>query len=390
MKRDLFLEEERIMKNKTKLGILALAALVVFSMIILACNNVVSPNEKPSEGITLNVGTPRGARALIGTGAQAGSDFYEATFVNMGTNVITRTVWNWNTTGNIQLPPGTYKMLLMAGRYEDKTLLGVGRVTKVVDLDSANEKMINPDIDATTPIDDNDPINALFTIEPTTTALEISVEPLMTDISEAGTAFTIPKDWLEGNATFKITSETVADTGDDLIQVYYDKVSQNGDDIPLFHLKQADVTATWDFAVQSITGDTRVDNGYNTDIFVTGEGIIKQSGLTPMPGELTAATTVCNTTFALDTPAAIGPDPFALTLGVPVTGSGLVKISVEVPVVAYAPTDNPQTWYIRGGINSELLDPGAITTPSELSALGGAIAIGYGNIAEIDIEFDPN
>jgi hypothetical protein len=53
--------------------------------------------------------------------------------------------------------------------------------------------------------------------------------------------------------------------------------------------------------------------------------------------------------------------------------TGLVQISLNVPVVAIANSDKPVVWHLRGGFINEKLDSG--TDPANNA--GGAILLGF-------------
>jgi hypothetical protein len=361
------------MKKKVTLGIIAVLAIVGFSMIMLACGGSMSLETPETAGITLNISGEGAARALTGTSAQAATTFYEATFLfDVDSNdswnptddtdtTIIRTVWNWNSTGKITLPAGNYKMLLMVGRDADRTLLGVGRVTTVTEADGST-----PAVNAGT---------GVFPITADTTALTITIAPLVTNIGGVGT-WTDATTWANGTSSFKITSSA----GADLEEVYFNKLSQDGAFVPLFHLVPGVVTATW--ALNLGTPGVALSADYGADIVTVGGGEISESGIASNPRRVTVG-------FITDpvADAAIDVAGFGLNITVPavVAGAyGMSQIGITVPVAAYTSTDgNPQTWYIRGGLNSHLLDGGAGAASS--GELGGAVAISFGDVSQISI-----
>ena len=355
------------MKKFTFFGIAALIVLLA-AVAIISCN-MDTPKEDEEPGIVLNVGKG-GGRALTGPTAEAGTTFYEASFKNVTVPLsptYIRTFWNWNTTGRIQLLPGTYEMILFAGRGSDRTLLGVGRVTAITNSDSS-AGTINGD--------------GSFVITPATRGLTLTLEPLVTDV---GGSYT-PED-----STFIVIANS-ADPGNDPVEyTKYDKVNQLGDFVPLFHLKKNDVAEVqWHFGVGDVDGPDNHIADYADDIIVTAGAVIHNAGFmvqdsVEQPIKLTAATT------KYIAPASGSPiDPatgFELELGVP-DNDGMAQVAIEVPVVAYnSTTANPQIWWIRGGLNNGLLDVGAtptngVTSPS---MIGGAIVVGFGELSNMPI-----
>jgi hypothetical protein len=68
----------------------------------------------------------------------------------------------------------------------------------------------------------------------------------------------------------------------------------------------------------------------------------------------------------------------------------MVKISLEVPVIAIVATDSPVTWYIRGGLNNGDIDAGEIPDYAAAGKIGGAIVLGFGNLTTFpEINLNP-
>ncbi|MDR2899895.1 MAG: hypothetical protein LBV20_00040, partial [Treponema sp.] len=191
----------------------------------------------------------------------------------------------------------------------------------------------------------------------------------------------------------------------DLLGIVGDKVYQHGTEVPLFHLNGQDnattnVTATWGFGVGTFGADvgTLSTNKYDVDILVAAaNGTVVDANLAsadanPVRLESTTYTGPMS-------PAAIGAGGFGMTLEVPdVVGTdgknGMVKVAIEVPVAAYdLAKGNPQTWYIRGGLNPHLLDPGQFPQQGANSqiAFGGAVVVGFGTLTGIPkVELNPS
>ena len=149
---------EFFMKKAIFLGITVLLALAIF-----ACPAFVA---EPDNESGIRIGTSS-SRALSDLLARAGIDYFEVAFHD-GTEVY-RTTWNKGQSGRIQLPPGSYGLnarnaILFAGSYRDKTLLAVGLLTSIDNVDCVLG-------DAPT-----------LRIEETTRTIEFTLLPLLTDV----------------------------------------------------------------------------------------------------------------------------------------------------------------------------------------------------------------
>jgi hypothetical protein len=64
---------------------------------------------------------------------------------------------------------------------------------------------------------------------------------------------------------------------------------------------------------------------------------------------------------------------------------GMVQLALEVPVVAIAATDEPMTWFIRGGLNNGAIDAGVTPTYAKPGQIGGAVVLGFGNLSNFPV-----
>ncbi|MDR0457254.1 MAG: hypothetical protein LBH20_11300 [Treponema sp.] len=340
-------------------------AYLIISVVLLAvfmagCDNFVKPVDVDAEPVqyaadgtrlaTLSIRTSGMGRALTGPMDMAGTTYCEASFQNTSTNAIVRTKWSWAGTGKITIYPGTYNVILFAGRGSDKTLLGVGRVTNVTGGVGAG---------AVTP-------PAAVTIDASTTALAFTVEPLLTDV-KIGTG-----------STFVTDSGILTLPGTD----------QFGNTVPVFPIDKNTGTytpaiATWSFAVGSLTTSTLVGT-YDTDMIIgTGGAKVKSTGFSSEES-LDVPQTV---TLVYGGPAAgtAVTGSFTFSITPPVNKDGAVLIAIEAPVCAIDNTSatGPITWYIRGGLNNSLVDAGEAPSAQQQGALGGAVIVAFGEVDAI-------
>jgi len=338
---------------KRKVFFLVLAAFAALA--IIACDNVAEPPKAEDGGITLSV-APTNGRALTGPLAEAGSNFYEATFDN-GTNVI-RTTWLSGRKGQIKLDPDvTYTVIIMAGRNADKTLLGVGYASAVNGTSATSAT----------------PASLGIKIKADTTEITFTLLPLVNNINgkaDSTTTFTTTKS--DGT----VTTSSILDEFDNVV--------------PVFEIDYTSDTAKWTFDI----GTNNIgDFGPSIKTIAAGTKVFAYGYSAPdelyVPGLVTASITP---------PAVITTGLFTINLTTPASGDGITLLSFEVPVVAIddTPATNPVTWYIRGGLNNGYIDAGS--TPSNEAAggspgkIGGAVVLGFGNLSAfsgVKVKLDP-
>jgi len=357
------------MKKTIFLGIAVLLALAMFS-----CGDPSLPKDDEDNadgGITLFGPEFAGGRALAAPTAQAGTNFYEAAFEHSTTKAIVRTTWNYARKGKIQLEPGTYNVILMAGRNADKTLLAVGRPSGIVNNGTTTAIATGITITTTTYTSD----------------LYFDVYPLM------------------NNITSDVTTSTFATATTETTKIFPGK-DELGNDVPVFMIDRspegapAVTTATWKFGLGNFPGVTGTpDDQLSITTPVLGPNII-----------VAAAPQVFVTGYAgidtldipqiLETASITGVTPGTTTIGgtfnmsftSPEDSDGLVQFAFEVPVYGIkdtrtppANTDKPLIWYIRGGLNNGLIDAGVNPIVAKPGMLGGAIVLGFGNLSAFPI-----
>jgi len=292
----------------------------------------------PDDGMAHLTINPQRSRALTGTLALAGTDYYEVAF-NAGTTVY-RTSFEAGKTGRITIPPGTYAneedAILFAGDKTDRTLLGVGKLTS--------------------------PAGGV--ILSTTTSVTFEVYPLTNSITNNPATTTFSIDSSPSTATATINNITY----------------------PLFKVPKSDsVEASYTVKCTQSAG-TPPYNNYK-GVKINGTGTVNSNGAGLMRGDDFIGVGVTNGTITpvYDTVAypsftptdCVGPEgKFKIEF---VTGSedGLTKITVAVPVSALSTVDSPPIWYIRGGLTQQL-DQGAATNHA-----GGGILIEVGDLGDI-------
>ena len=354
------------MKKTIFLGIAVLLTLAVFS-----CGDPTVPGASvgSTDGITLSGPELARGRALVGATSEAGTNYYEATFQRMEadagtptvfdkpTTKIARSKWGYARKGRIQLEPGYYKVILMAGRISDATLLGVGRASFTVETNALTGV-------AATPV--ATPAGLVVQILPTTSDIYFNVYALVNDIKDVT------------GSTFQTTSPTqdfpTPFTKDEL-----------GNKIPVFMITKAATpaasTATWKFglgALPGVTGDQILLFG--PEIWVKGAASLYETGFSytdtyDVPQKLVGKTI---TAGDLDTGV------IDITVTAP-DDDGMVQLALEVPVNAIAASDEPMTWFIRGGLNNGGLDAGIAPTYAYPGHIGGAVVLGFGNLSNFPV-----
>jgi hypothetical protein len=337
------------MKKTIFLGIAVLLALAVFS-----CGDPSLPKDEDNAGgITLTGPELAGGRALIPTVAQAGTDFYEASFKKSDGQII-RTTWSYARKGKIQLEPGAYDVILMAGRNADKTLLGVGQVT------------------ATTPASTLTPTtNISVTIAANTSALTFSVYPLTNNIIRT-TATTF---------TTALSTGAPADT-----QATKDEL---GNTVPVFMITKSTAaslptgvatTGTWKFLI----GTTAQTTLLGASIFVNGAPTIYEVGFSAPDERTVPQKLVARSITAPADTDDISTGQIDISVTAP-NDDGMVKVALDVPVIAIATTDSPITWYVRGGLNNGDIDAGITPNFAKAGKIGGAVVLGFGTLTNFPV-----
>jgi len=336
---------EEIFRMK-KVFLIVTAVLLV--MMLAGCDGVDQPSNvvgytddgRAIVELELGLGLGKSARALHSTLAQAGSDFYEVIFVDSA-NKIYRTNWREGKVARLQVGTCDYDntgdtdkgfAYVFAGRYSDKTLLGVGQLKST---------------------DTN--------ISSSTTKVDFEIEPLETDIYDTPAAVA------KINAATGSTL-TSTNTGFKYTSVSTQPVTIEGKTAYAFEVLTTPTTATLDL-LTSLTPelyDAFLPTGTPTGgqkAYIWNEGDVKPTVLTSVGVDFDPTTAEVEFTI---TPASGADD-------------GLCLIYFEVPLKLYNGGGQELggqaaiTWYYKGGLNNKLIDMGH----SQMS-LGGAILLATG------------
>jgi len=405
------------MKKTIFLGIAALLTLAVFS-----CGDPTIPGASvgSTDGITLAGPELAKGRALVGATSEAGTNYYEATFqrgeLNAGVftgGQIIRSKWGYARKGRIQLEPGNYKVILMAGRLSDTTLLGVGRASSITNFSALTETS------TTTPL----PLSAtpsvadlIVNIQPGTTDLYFTVYALLNRINGAGDSTT---------SFFTAVSTDAAPTPTTKDEL--------GNKVPVFMITKAappaspggtvtgtPTVATWKFGLGNFPGVTgatspnvndliglfgpelllkSVNGGVNlvgppTVDVVAGAAALYETGFSytdtyDVPQKLLAKSI---TSAGANTGSGTAAAPYVTKMNGTVTISvtapnddGMVQLALEVPVHAIAASDEAMTWFIRGGLNNGAIDAGITPNFAKPGQIGGAVVLGFGNLSNFPV-----
>jgi len=376
------------------------AVVVLLAVLVAGCDGFAPPEVAPSNvvGYTddgraiveLDLGfSGGGAKALHALVGEAAADYYEVIF-NDGTNIY-RTNWRDGRVAKLRVPAnvnvyydnlGTHTTpaingyaYIIAGRYSDKTLLGIGEVKEVLEADGT---VITP---AKTITADATRVN--FEI----TALETDINPTMSSAGPPAVTFA----W----GGFQLTGTVPPGTPPSESSITIISVDEKG--IPAFYVDDVNPTratftikpagAALTTVALKIANATAV-KGFSSP-YVWSEG---QATLTKL------ATRNSITGVAVGTGAAYAAftngDPLTFPIGITMTPEledadgntlsaadpGLALVYFEIPVYLYNNTNPPavgtapETWYFRGGLNNKLLDIG-----HNAMGLGGAVLVNVGD-----------
>jgi len=352
-------------------------------------------------GVNLTVNVPR-ARSASGDIASLYSDYYEVVFYDGVTAYRAR--WREPQKGRIAVPFGTYALtdptsgslaagppavgatIMFAGRFESKSLLGVGALTSVNSAPGT-------------------------TIDANTTSVTFTLKPLSANV-QADPTSSFKVLFPSSLATSSMTSTTFRVLRDT------NPISSQNVEYPIFLINGAAAGKTT--ATYTIVEQGGATFPYNTAVIVV-------DGTALSPPEPTVAPTVTSGTILSDVPpntrvypsfklpdsdvtfgiAADGANsiaavafPTAATSAMPASGiipftiiptqakSGLTWITFEIPVRAMvaAKDINGDTWYIRSGLRETQLDMGDETKiPLAKNSLGGKILLGTNDINDFAV-----
>ena len=357
------------------------AIAVALAVLLAGCDGFLAPPEAAGEApvivgytadgraiLELSLGsTESSARALHAMIAEAAADYYEVIFVENDTGDIYRTSWREGRVAKLRVPvgtdydnsgdPDTGYAYLVAGRYSDKTLLGVGIIDDV--LEGANPTSGTTITAGATRVN--------FEI----TALETDINPVAT-LPIASTSAPNTGDY----NTFKPSTVTIPATfGAEPITIE-EKI------IPVFMIDDVNATEVT-FGVRAgsapPSGAIKVAGAAtgSSSPFAWSEG---QATLTKLQTVTVGTGAAGNPAFATD---AVLTLPIGLTLTPNLNGPqadpGLCLVYFEIPVYLYDDDTATvgtaaETWYFRGGLNNRLLDIGHTAM-----GLGGAALVSVGD-----------
>jgi len=348
---------------------------VLLAVMLAGCNDIAKPEETLSNivGYTddgraiveleLGVGLGDNTRAMHPILAAAAADYYEVVFFDNTGGKYYRTSWREGKIARLRIPTGNYNgtanyAYIFAGRYDDRMLLGVGKLTHV---DGAAGTAITSGTGGTERVD-------------------FTVNALVTNV---GNSLTLPSTGDYSTSTFNVTG---ADEG---------FITVNKAKVPVFLLgASSTANATFGFEFSDGTGGlltgtnkTELQSRIIFDFanttqkkFVTKPYAWPES-IDDNPTDLLKTGLVFN-----GLPAAANgalPNPVSLTIAtMPNDGKGkggLCLLGIEIPVIlannTVADGIDPITWYFKGGLNNSLIDLGY-----DWMGMGGGVVIGSGNV----------
>lgn len=317
-----------------------LVFIIIGALVITACNYGINQGKK-TDYITLST-IGAGGRALTGLLAEAGSDFFEASFKKTSDDAVFRTTWSFARNGSIQLAPGDYEVIIFAGR--ENTLLGVGKVLLI-------DGVVNSASD--------------LVIEVTTETAEIvfELQPLVNNIT--GDSISIP-------STIQVIDPPALPDPPPI-------QDSLGNDIPVFMISDnlsSPSTLEWNFGVYDLGSESTLED-YNESIIVKTAATVFIGGV---PGKEHLYVSGVTVTPAAPLSGAIPSDGAITFTAVADNSVGMVRMLFELPVCAFEDTYDAFAWYIRGGLNNAFLDAGPVPSsqPNSAGMLGGAIVLGFG------------
>jgi hypothetical protein len=340
------------MKKAFFAGIVALLALTMITCDLFPPAGTGSSNniKYDTDGtplVNLTIGTGSAGRALTAANAETYTDFYEVVFKGPNGKIF-RATWRAGQKGRIAVPFGDYAAtdptaadnsdpddlkgaaILFAGRNNDRTLLGVGKLTHINEATGT-------------------------TIDSATTSVTFTLEALENDIKAAS------------GGSFEVTTSGAGTPANVNVKSALGTIT-----IPLFPVvagtggTAADNEATW-----TVTCNTGADG-----VIIKGLGSVESVGIyTDAAGGFKIG---AHSSDPLIDPSSGTLDAvsgeFTLSFSVPDT-EGLSSLFIDIPVCALDTTSTtfPETWHIRGGLKNFDYDEGITPAPG---SLGGAILIG--------------
>jgi len=300
--------------------------------------------------VTLEYAPPiRASRALSLPLARAATDFYEVVFHDgSGTDELHRRNFREGETIRMTVPDGNYNnsdnyAYMFAGRFDTKTLLGVGGIVSVEHKDGTADT--GPD----------------FTINDNAKIVTFELEPLRTDVKAA--ADSSFRTWADGAF---VAGKSAG------------KLKANN--VPVFFIPKASTTnAVIDIAT-GYAGVIKLNSAPLPSTYFDSR-VFYETGI---PAPMTKVAVALNGAIDFNLGNKI---QIPITLDAP-DKDGLGVFSYSIPVFNYDESDSvngvPFTqWYLRGGMSNNLYDLGQ-TADSQ----GGTIVLGAGDLSDCLTIFD--
>ena len=338
-------------------------------------------------------------RALTDALARAGSDFYEVVLAVRegfavgvdGTEKVYRTTFREGKNGRMEAPVlgisynndddgygnGNFAYIF-AGRYSDKTLLGIGVLTGV---EYGYGIMIDSQF-----------------IDSTTRRVQFTLQALKTNVTSDYTT-----DPASSPSTFRPWKGSASSLPMPSLEDFCAKImiNERAASVFLFPPEEVISDAEYDVAIDTpshflaavVHSDYQLGGGAICSNYIWLDEGPPPSAAPPgryvkgtggIPGPVTAEASITNQlpqkTLELPLKMAVDTNPAGASIG-------LGRISIEIPLVILTEAESenqsnpdlkkPVKWFLRGGINNSVIDMGPFFNEN-LGSMGGAILIGIG------------
>jgi len=344
--------------------------------------------------VTLEYVPPvRNSRALSLPLAKAATDFYEVVFVDEsgGTPKVWRRNFREGQTVRMTVADGEYDngvngagthiAYMFAGRYDSKTLLAIGKVSKVEYKDNTYDDGGNNTYTGGTGTAGE------FLINGDAKIVTFELEALRTDIM-AGEFSTFQSwDLSNGNDPFLVDPNETNDEYVDGKSVLWATI--NGKIVPVFTIPKEKATNGVITIESNYTQAVKASPVLDSSKFFDSRGFLEQGIKVPMAN----VTVDFNNVDHMNDPNAYHGTG---ALYIPITMTpvddkkdGLAVFTYSIPVYNYsdAASENngtsPITWYVRGGLSNNQYDLGP-----DNDSQGGKIVLGIGDLSGIKIIAD--
>jgi len=333
---------------------------------------------RPMVRLSISLGNSSSSRAMTKGQAQpivnAPDGYYEVAFKDPDpiSSKIYRTHWNHSDNGGeIAVPKGIYTLanqaILFAGRESDKTLLAIGIISAIDNVELAN--ILSPGTANVAEIF-SDTESVTFTLY----ALESRVtgDKATSSFKILGPTSSAPNTNTDFSTDHKLI--TTFKTGFEFV-VPGSGHENSTDDSSAVDSSNLDI-------ITNIVGRYTVKYGTSANNGSIYDGVIAADD----DWVYAVNNKVAGPTLQLETRFPKQGDPiqrdggFYFNINVKDLGeNGIHKVHIEVPVNAIGSGDSPGTWYIRGGLNNTDLDGGLATST------GGAFVLNVGDVANVGV-----